>query len=58
MDAKTFELTLEQQFELQCLHREFQQWDREAIIHHLLESMQQLMVKDNLIRDLMKQSKL
>lgn len=58
MDAKMFHLSLEQQFELQCLQHEFQDWNRDQIVGHLLEAMQQLMVKDNLIRDLMKNSKL
>lgn len=57
MDAKMFHLSLEQQFELQSLQYQFQDWNREQIVGHLLEAMQQLMVKDNLIRDLMRKSK-
>jgi hypothetical protein len=56
MDPKLFELTLEQQFEFQRLQYELEDLDRHQIIHYLLEAAQQLMIKDNLIRDLMKQS--
>lgn len=58
MNPKAFELTLEQQFELQCLQHESQGLDREQVINYLLEAMQQLMVRDNLIKDLMKESHL
>jgi hypothetical protein len=58
MDANMFHLSLEQQFQLQCLEHELQQSNRDQIVDHLLEAMQQLMAKDNLIRDLMKKSKL
>lgn len=56
MDANIFELSLEQQFELQCLQKEFQGLEREQVINYLLDTMQQLMMRDNLIRDLMKNS--
>jgi hypothetical protein len=56
MDAQVFELSLEQQFELQCLQQEFQQLEREQVINYLLDTMQQIMARDNLIRDLMKNS--
>ncbi|MEL4898296.1 photosystem I reaction center subunit X [Crocosphaera sp. Alani8] len=54
MDAKAFELSLEQQFQLQCLQQEFQDLGREQVIDYLLDTMQQIMARDNLIRDLMK----
>ncbi|EAZ89698.1 photosystem I reaction center subunit X [Crocosphaera chwakensis] len=54
MDANTFELSLEQQFQLQCLQQEFQDLEREQVIDYLLDTMQQIMARDNLIRDLMK----
>lgn len=54
MDAKAFELSLEQQFQLQCLQKEFQDLEREQVIDYLVETMQQIMARDNLIRDLMK----
>ncbi|GBF81645.1 NblA/ycf18 family protein [Aphanothece sacrum] len=56
IDVQVFELSLEQQFELQCLQQEFQELEREQVIHYLLDTMQQLMARDNLIRDLMKNS--
>ncbi|BFM39869.1 photosystem I reaction center subunit X [Synechocystis sp. LKSZ1] len=56
MNSNAFELSLEQQFQLQCLQQEYQDLDRDAVINHLLDAMQQLMVRDNLIRDLMKKS--
>jgi hypothetical protein len=56
MNSNAFELSLEQQFQLQCLQQEYQGLDRDAVINHLLDAMQQLMVRDNLIRDLMKKS--
>ncbi len=56
MDANAFELSLEQQFELQCLQQEFQGLEREQVINYLLDTMQELMMRDNLIRDLMKNS--
>ncbi|MFM7189923.1 MAG: NblA/ycf18 family protein [Microcystaceae cyanobacterium] len=56
MDSKAFELSLEQQFQLQCLHQEFHGLERDDVINHLLETMQQLMVRDNLIRDCMKKA--
>ena len=54
MDAKAFELSLEQQFQLQCLQKEFQDLEREQVIDYLVETMQQIMARANLIRDLMK----
>ena len=56
MDAKVFELSVEQQFKLQCLQQEFQDLEREQVINYLLDTMQQIMARDNLIRDLMKNS--
>jgi hypothetical protein len=56
IDVQVFELSLEQQFELQCLQQEFQELEREQVINYLLDTMQQLMARDNLIRDLMKNS--
>ncbi len=56
INAKAFELSLEQQFQLQCLQQEFHDLERDAVIDHLLDAMQQLMVRDNLIRDLMRKA--
>ena len=54
MDANIFELSLEQQFQLQCLQQEFQDLERDQVINYLIDTMQQIMARDNLIRDLMK----
>jgi Phycobilisome degradation protein nblA len=56
MDPKAFELSLEQQFEFQKLQYEFRDLDRGQITQYLLEIAQQLMIKDNLIRDLVKKA--
>jgi hypothetical protein len=49
---------MEQQFQLQCLQQEYQGLEREDVIDHLLDTMQQLMARDNSIRDLMKKAPL
>jgi hypothetical protein len=56
MNQNAFQLSTEQQFQLQCLQQEFQSLDRDAIVQQLLDAMEQLMSRDNLIRDLMKKS--
>ena len=58
MNSKAFELSLEQQFQLQCLQQEYQGLDKDDVISHLLDTMEQLMVRDNLIRDCMKKAPL
>ncbi|MFN9174219.1 MAG: NblA/ycf18 family protein [Synechocystis sp.] len=56
MNNEAFNLSIEQKFQLQCLQQEYQDLDREQTVNFLLETMQQIMVRDNLIRDLMKKS--
>ncbi|MFM1842681.1 MAG: Phycobilisome degradation protein NblA [Cyanobacteriota bacterium] len=56
MNNDAFNLSMEQKFQLQCLQQEYQSLDREQTVNFLLETMQQIMVRDNLIRDLMKKS--
>ena len=56
MNNEAFNLSLEQKFQLQCMQQEYQDLDREQTVTYLLETMQQIMVRDNLIRDLMKKS--
>ncbi|MBE9204453.1 NblA/ycf18 family protein [Synechocystis sp. PCC 7339] len=56
INNEAFNLSLEQKFQLQCLQQEYQELDREQTVNYLLETMQQIMVRDNLIRDLMKNS--
>ncbi len=56
MNNEAFNLSIEQKFQLQCLQQEYQDMDREQTVNFLLETMQQIMARDNLIRDLMKKS--
>jgi hypothetical protein len=53
-----FELSLEQQFEVERVRQEAQTLPREQVLNLLLDVSKMLLVKDNLIRDLMKQSHL
>lgn len=55
MDTKTFDLTLEQQFELQKMQAAAHQMNREQVIDLLLKSARLIMLKDNAIKDLIKQ---
>jgi hypothetical protein len=55
MDPKLFQLTLEQQFEMRRLQHDMQGMDREQAIDMLLQVAELLMLRDNQIRDLMKQ---
>ncbi len=56
MNSNAFELSLEQQFQLQCLQQEYQGLDRDAVVSNLLDAMLQIMARDNHIRDIMKKS--
>jgi len=56
MDPNSFELTLEQQFEMRRMQQEVQAMSHEQALELLLQVSRLLMVKDNVIRDLVKQS--
>jgi Phycobilisome degradation protein nblA len=56
MEPLSFELTLEQQFEIRRLQHEAALMDRDQAVHLLLQVAELLMVKDNLIKDLMKKA--
>lgn len=58
MHPSMFELSLEQQFEVERVRQEAQTLPREQVLNLLLDVSKMLLVKDNLIRDLMKQSHL
>lgn len=58
MDGSSFELTLEQQFQMRIMEQSAQQMTREQMQDLLIESARMLMVKDNVIRDLVKSCKL
>ncbi|AFZ36385.1 MAG: hypothetical protein Kow0049_12800 [Stanieria sp.] len=48
------QLTLEQQFKLQVLRDQVQELSREQAQEYLLEMFRQMMVKDNLVKHLLK----
>jgi Phycobilisome degradation protein nblA len=54
MDARVFNLTLEQEFQMQLLASSASQLDREQMLNLLLQNLRLTMVKDNVIRELMK----
>lgn len=54
MDFLSADLTIEQQFHLRTMEQSVKDMDREQAMDQLLRLMQLLMVKDNVIRDLMK----
>jgi hypothetical protein len=58
MDFMSFDLSLEQKFEVQRIRQEVQQMDRDQALDLLLQVSKTLMIKDNVIRDLMKRAEL
>jgi Phycobilisome degradation protein nblA len=56
MNPEVFQLTLEQQFQMKLLENSADDLNREQLSDLVVEVCRLLMVKDNLIRDLMKQS--
>jgi hypothetical protein len=48
------QLTLEQQFKLQVLRDQVQELSREQAQEYLVEMFRQMMVKDNLVKHLLK----
>ncbi|NJN86060.1 MAG: photosystem I reaction center subunit XII [Leptolyngbyaceae cyanobacterium SL_7_1] len=55
MNSSSFELTLEQQFEMRRLQEDMEGMNREQAIELLLQVAELLMLRDNVIRDLMRQ---
>jgi hypothetical protein len=55
MDFPT-QLTIEQQFRLQTLKQQVAELSREQAQEYLLEVLRQMMVKDNLVKHLLKES--
>jgi hypothetical protein len=55
MDPSAFELTLEQEFEMRRMQDAAQNMSREQALDLLLQASRLLMLKDNVIRDLVKQ---
>ncbi|HEY9727044.1 MAG TPA: NblA/ycf18 family protein [Chroococcales cyanobacterium] len=54
MDSSSFELTLEQQFQMRLMEQSAQKMTREQMQDLLIQSARLLMLKDNVIRDLIK----
>ncbi|BAZ05169.1 NblA/ycf18 family protein [Calothrix sp. NIES-3974] len=50
----TNELTLEQQFRLQSFKHQIEELSREEAQAYLLEVLRQMMVKDNMVKNLLK----
>ncbi len=58
MNFLSFDLSMEQEFEIQKVQQEVRSLDREQALELLLEISKTLMIKDNLIRDLMKRARI
>lgn len=54
MNTSSFELTLEQQFQMRLMEESAQRMTREQMQDLLIQSARLLMLKDNVIRDLIK----
>ena len=55
MNPESLKLTLEQEFALRSITESMKEADREQIVDLLLSTSEMLMVKDNLIKDLVRQ---
>ncbi len=54
MDSSSFELSIEQQFQMRLMEESAQKMSREQMRDTLIQAARLLMVKDNVIRNLMK----
>lgn len=54
MDSSTFDLTLEQKFHMQLMQRAIDSLSREEIESLFLDTSRLLMLKDNIIKGLMR----
>ncbi len=54
-DKHLGQLTLEQQFQLEVIRKDIENMSLEQAKEYLFEAFRQMMVKDNLCRDLFKQ---
>ena len=52
MESSSFELTLEQQFQMRLMEQSAQQMTREQMQDILIKAARLLMIKDNVTRDL------
>lgn len=55
MKSNTFQLTFEQQFQMKVIEKSSQELSREQALDLLVQTSRLLMIKDNVIRDLIKQ---
>lgn len=56
MESQSFELTMEQQFEFRRLHDAAQGMSRDQALELLVQASRLLMIKTNVLRDLMQQT--
>ncbi len=54
MDSSSFQLTLEQQFQMRLMEESAQRMSREQMQDVLIQTARLLMVKENVIRDLLR----
>ncbi len=54
MDSTMFELSLEQQFQMRLMQESAQDLSRDQMMDMLMQTSRMLMVKDNIIRNLVK----
>ncbi|PAX51759.1 NblA/ycf18 family protein [Brunnivagina elsteri] len=56
MDANSFQLTLEQQFQMRLMEQSAESLTREQLLDMVIQTSRLLMVKDNVIRGLVKEA--
>lgn len=56
MDQNSYELTIEQQFQMRLMEESAQNMSREQALDLLVQASQLLMVKDNVIRNLLQRT--
>jgi hypothetical protein len=54
MNTSSFQLSLEQQFQMRIIEQSMQDMSREQLQDMMIQIMRFLLVKDNIIRDLVK----
>jgi Phycobilisome degradation protein nblA len=54
MNTSSFQLSLEQQFQMRLIEQSMQDMNREQLQDMLMQIVRLLLVKDNIVRDLVK----
>ncbi len=54
MNTSSFQLSLEQQFQMRLMEQSMQEMSREQLQDMLMQIVRLLLVKDNIVRDLVK----